>query len=223
MVDEQRKVGDIIELAEVCQTIMRFPPQHRRGSAADSPRMIWNLLRAGQMEWLIGEDESSFLEVKSVGYDLMQWPGKIELAQDVARFANSEEGGVLIVGFRTKRRLGGETISKLTPIDCQDGVVDQYRKVIDSRVYPLIDGLEVERFQQSNGNAILAVKVPRQNDESKPFLVHGAIVGDKYEGAFISIVRRRADGSVPVTAPAIHAYLAAGRRAFHRASEFDTS
>ena len=53
--------------------------------------------------------------------------------------------------------------------------------------------------------------MPPQADELKPFLVHVAIVHGKVEGAFISIVRRRDEHSVPVTAAALHGMLAAGR------------
>jgi hypothetical protein len=59
--------------------------------------------------------------------------------------------------------------------------------------------------------AIILVLVPPQPEELKPFLVTGAIVGDRVEGAFISIVRRRGEHSIPISAPAIHASLAAGR------------
>lgn len=63
---------------------------------------------------------------------------------------------------------------------------------------------------------LLVVHIPPQPEKLKPFLVHGAIVGGKVEGAFISIVRRRDEHSVPITAPAIHAMLAAGRALLRR-------
>jgi hypothetical protein len=46
--------------------------------------------------------------------------------------------------------------------------------------------------------------------------VHGAIVGDKTEGAFISIVQRRGEHSITITAQSIHATLAAGRALLRR-------
>jgi hypothetical protein len=58
--------------------------------------------------------------------------------------------------------------------------------------------------------------VPPQPEELKPFLVHGAILEGKVEGAFVSIVRRRGEHSVPITAPAIHAMLSAGRALLRR-------
>jgi hypothetical protein len=46
--------------------------------------------------------------------------------------------------------------------------------------------------------------------------VHGAIVGDKTEGAFISIVQRRGEHPITITAQSIHATLAAGRALLRR-------
>ena len=63
---------------------------------------------------------------------------------------------------------------------------------------------------------LLAILVPAQPEESKPVLVHGAIVGDKTEGAFISIVQRRSEHSITTTAQSIHATLAAGRALLRR-------
>ncbi|MEU4314988.1 ATP-binding protein [Nocardia sp. NPDC024068] len=208
----ERSVGDLVQLARLTQSILRLPWTQSAQRASIDLEMTRGLLRAGQFEWLVGEEESSWLEVKSAPYDLSKWAGKIELAQDVARFANAEVDGILIIGFRTKRSISTETISKLSPIELESDAAERYRKIIDSRVYPLVDGLKLEQFIVTEGRSILAISIPAQCEDLKPFLVQGAIVDGAYEGAFISIVRRRGEGSVPVTAPAIHAYLAAGRR-----------
>jgi hypothetical protein len=63
---------------------------------------------------------------------------------------------------------------------------------------------------------LLVLHLPPQVEELKPFLVHGAIVDGRTEGAFISIVRRRGESSIPVTAAAVHASLAAGRALLRR-------
>ncbi len=58
---------------------------------------------------------------------------------------------------------------------------------------------------------LLAIRVPAQQEESQPFLVHGTIVGDEVEAAFITFVQRRAEHFITITAPSVHATLAAGR------------
>ncbi|MBF6190806.1 ATP-binding protein [Nocardia sp. CDC186] len=214
--DACRSVGDIMQLGMLSQSMLQLAPQIPTNAVRIDGRMAWSLLRTGQAEWLLGQEESSTLEVKSAAYDLSQWSGKIELAQDVARFANAENGGTLIIGVRTKKKIGSETVVKIVPVSCEHESIAQYQKVIDSRVYPLVDGLVVDRFPHRDGGYIMAIMIPPQKEDSKPYLVQGAFVDGKYEGAFISIVRRRGEGSVPVTASAIHAYLVAGRKALHQ-------
>ena len=59
---------------------------------------------------------------------------------------------------------------------------------------------------------VLAIYVPRKPPEMQPYLMHGAIVEEKVEGAFLSIVRRRGEGSITASALQIHAYIVAGKR-----------
>lgn len=137
-------------------------------------------------------------------------------AADSARFANGTVDALLLIGFKTAkdRQTGEEAISKvtssLTPFN-----IAQYHQVIDRRVFPPILGLTVEGYtvplKGGRQGHLLTIRVPAQPEESKPFLVHGAIVGGKVEGAFISIVQRRGEHSIATTGPSIHATLAAGR------------
>ena len=76
--------------------------------------------------------------------------------------------------------------------------------------------VEVDRVMSPAGtfarSGKLLVGAAAQPEELKPFLVHGAVTAEgETEGSFISIVQRRGEGSVPITAPMIHATLAAGR------------
>jgi hypothetical protein len=62
-----------------------------------------------------------------------------------------------------------------------------------------------------NHQGVLMISVPPQPREMQPYLVHGAVVGDKIEGAFFSIVRRRGEASITTSAAQIHAYIVAGK------------
>jgi hypothetical protein len=75
--------------------------------------------------------------------------------------------------------------------------------------------LTIELVVHGDG-MLVVVSLPPQPEELKPFLVHGAIVDGAVEGAFISIVRRRGEASIPITAQSIHATLAAGRALLRR-------
>lgn len=210
-------VGDAVDMG---QSIAMFLSGMRDGALG--PDSVLGMLAAGRSDLLIGVPESVWLEVKSQGYDLGSGDApKIELAQDVARFANGEMDSLLLIGFRATKdpQTGDEAINKVTsalmPFNAQ-----QYHQVIDYRIFPPVLGLVVTGYtvplKGGRQGHLLAIRVPAQPEESKPFLVHGAIVGDKVEGAFISIVQRRGEHSIPITGPSVHATLAAGRALLRR-------
>ncbi|MFD2093406.1 AlbA family DNA-binding domain-containing protein [Blastococcus deserti] len=175
-----------------------------------------NLLRGGRASLLIGLPENEWLEIKSRAYALRLAgaPGerqKIELAQDVARFANGDSDAVIVIGLKEARRASMSVVGSVTPVPLSEIDVDQYRAVIDARLVPPIDGLGIERVCVANEEGLLLISIPRQPKEMQPYLVQGAIAGDKVEGSFISVVRRRGEGSITTSAAQIHAYLVAGR------------
>lgn len=176
------------------------------------------LVRAGLLETVVGLRESEWLEVKSDGYHLGAGSSadkarqKLELAQDVARFANGDTEAVLIVGYRTINAPDvGEVIDKVTPVKVIETNAEQHQKVIDAHVYPTVESLRVDQVLLGEGRAILVIEIPRQPDYLKPFLVHGAVVGGRADGSFFSIVRRRDSHSVVTNPSQVHAQIAAGR------------
>jgi hypothetical protein len=182
-----------------------------------TPQSALMILRAGRPDLLLGQPESSWLEAKRMAYELARDAGRIELAQDVARFANAEAGGLLVVGIATHKALGVDTLSAVMPWNATAATVGRYRAVLNQRSYPPPDDLTAEVVNvKVTGGQLLVIHVPPQPEELKPFLVQGAIVNGKVEGAFISIVRRRGEDSVPITAQAIHSTLAAGRALLRR-------
>ncbi|THC52353.1 MULTISPECIES: ATP-binding protein [unclassified Streptomyces] len=174
-----------------------------------------DLLRAGHADVLIGQPEGPWLDVKSSHYDLDSTQGKISLAQSVSRFANAEHGGIVVVGMKGKKVPGGELIHSIHPVPVDGRTLRRYQSALEHHLYPPPDLLDIEFFE-TDGGGIVFLHVPPQPEELKPFLVHGAVVDGKAEGAFISIVRRRGEGSIPITAPAIHSTLAAGRALLRR-------
>ncbi|MGP4046853.1 ATP-binding protein [Streptomyces sp. 2A115] len=174
-----------------------------------------DLLRSGNAQVLIGQEEGPWLDVKSAHYDLRSPGGKISIAQAVARFANAEHGGIVVVGMRGKKVPGGEIISAICPVPMDGRMLRNYQTAIEQHLYPPPDYLDIETVPVEEGNLVV-LHIPPQPEEHKPFLVHGAIMDGKVEGAFISIVRRRGESSIPITAPAVHATLAAGRALLRR-------
>ncbi|BCJ33840.1 hypothetical protein Athai_13430 [Actinocatenispora thailandica] len=168
-----------------------------------------NLLRAGHGAVLIGQPEGAWLDVKSQLYDITRLRGKVSMAQAVARFANSG-GGVVVFGMGTKKVGSGEVVASIHPVPTDGHTVRRHRQALEAHVYPLPTGLDVE-IVPADGGTLLVVHVPPQLDTVKPFLVHGAIVDDRVEGAFISIVRRHGEDTIPTTAPAVHAAMSINR------------
>ena len=176
------------------------------------PDAVANILEAGYPSGLLGAKEGDWLEAKSQPWDLDAEFGKIELAQDVARFANAA-GGVIVIGARTHKKDGEETIIRVDGIRPDLFSAHRARMVIDRRVYPPIVGLTVRRVTVRGSHSSLAyIRIPPQDPALQPFLVHGAIAGRKVEGEFISIVKRRGDQSLSIRAEELHTWLTAGRR-----------
>ncbi len=178
-------------------------------------RTARNLLLTGLPHLLLGLPESDWLEVKSSAYglDLRRCgkPSKVELAQDAARFANGCVDALLVIGFNEGKDTGVARLKTLAPAPLANLDADRYRDVLDNRIVPPIEGLTVDVVDFGDGSGMLVIGVPAQPQELQPFLVHGVIAADKVEGAFFSIVRRRGEGSITMTASQIHAYIVAGK------------
>jgi hypothetical protein len=209
-------VCDAVTLADNVRALLRSVID--RDLTADS---AFELITAGRADLLVGLPESPWLEAKSRGYDLADEGARIEFAQDVARFANGDTPGLLVVGLATRKVRGVDTISSVRPALTSFDAARHYR-TLDNKIFPPLQDLQVlnipvETIDGRRGY-LLAVLIPRQPEEAKPILVHGAIVAGKVEGAFISIVRRRGEHSIPVRPESIHAALAAGRALLRRGS-----
>ncbi|WP_264159459.1 SAVED domain-containing protein [Mycetocola spongiae] len=177
---------------------------------------VLNLLRGKHFKALIGEAESNYLEVKTQMHPISA-PGeagkraKVELAQDIARFANGDVDAILIIGYKEASG-GGNKIGSLTPVVDTMFNIPQIQDLLDARIVPPVDGLVIEKFPVTETESVLAIFVPKQPDEMQPYLVHGVVAEGKIEGAFFSIVRRRGEGSITTSPQQIHAYIVAGKR-----------
>jgi hypothetical protein len=173
---------------------------------------VGDLVRGGGASLLVGQPEGNWLDVKSQEYDLSTLHGQISLTQAVARFCNGEDGGLIVIGADAKKVPGGEIIRAVKGVHVKLGTAARYQRVLDRTLYPPALGLRIDIVEASADRSLIVIDVPIQPEELRPFLVHGAIRADgRTEGAFISIVQRRGEESIPLTAPMIHATLAAGR------------
>lgn len=191
----------------ICQEI--FLPSRE----LTSPYLILRAIQSSGASVLLGASESEILDVKSAAYDLKKvdeprW--KLELAQDVAQFANAASGGLLLIGYRTKKVNGIDIIEKVTPVQHAPTRLQAYADVLKYRIHPPIGGVKIGSLPVE-GNELIYVYVPAQPEENKPYVITGALVDDCYVSTGISIVRRQGDSCIPVTAQEIHAALVVGR------------
>ena len=188
---------------------------------ADADGVV-NVIEAGHPAGLIGLAENDWLEAKSQPWNMETDLGKVELAQDVARLANGG-GGVIVVGAGTRKEDGKETIARVDGVRSDLFRPHRIRMTVDARVYPPVEGIKVGRAEiRESSLSVGYIQVPPQDPGRLPFVVHGAIVGRRVEGSFISIVRRRGDQSISVRAEEMHAWLSAGRRLLRRSATDDS-
>jgi hypothetical protein len=170
-----------------------------------------DLLHGRRVDVLLGQQETEWIDFKREGYAKTD-RGKLELAKDVASFANAD-GGILVLGVATTKSGHIETASAVMPCPAGSVSVQSYRAVIARRIHPPPERLEIFSIPQMPHGDVWVVSVPPQPEEFKPFLVHGAVLGGKVNDAYYSIVTRRDDGAVATSPQAVHALLSAGRAA----------
>ncbi|WP_147471549.1 AlbA family DNA-binding domain-containing protein [Nocardia stercoris] len=176
---------------------------------------VIDLLRSGFAGALVGQPEGDWLEVKREHYDLRSEAGQIKLARAVSQFANARDGGLVIVGFATKKYAGQDLINAATPTPPDPAIRRRYVQVLQNRIYPPPDDLRVEVIAGSDGDFTL-IEIPPQPEELKPFLVYGAVIEGRVNNTFVSIVERRDDEGIPMSIAGIHSTLAVGRALLRR-------
>lgn len=147
------------------------PPLARIAAPSD----IVHLVRTSQLDNLIGARETDQVDFKSDAYDLDRDRSKHDLIADVAAFANSR-GGVLMLGVETtvhpNERV--EVASRICGYRAGKVVAEQYRSVLRDRIAPLVRDI---RFffadVESRGERplqVAAIEVAAQRDREKPFI-----------------------------------------------------
>jgi hypothetical protein len=169
------------------------------------------LILSGHAEALIGQHENHWLEVKANEYALQTFAGRVAFAEVIAGMANGGAEALVVIGMRTRSTAtGGEIIKDVTPLSADPKSVRRHRSAIRNHVFPAVSGLTIREVPFGGGRILLA-QIPEQPEELKPFLVHGATIEGHSHGAFFGISTRSVDENVPLTAPMVHATLAAGR------------
>ena len=203
-----RTVADALDFHEEARPLL---------AAADGGEIarstVLDLLRGGNWEVLKGQPESDWLEAKGEPYDHLGENWKYELAKDVAAFANSPDGGMILLGITTKNRRGDDIIEGRQEFELSRAGRQQYRKHIFEHVYPRVLGLEVEHIpgpEKSRG--FVAITIPPQAEADLPFLVQGVLLRGKTLGTHVLLPVRDKAHTAFMDAKALHAHLRVGRQ-----------
>ncbi|MET9669509.1 ATP-binding protein [Streptomyces sp. NPDC006475] len=207
-------VAQCVEVSEGVEILLR-----QREANMNSASGAYALVLSGRPDLLLGQIESDWLEVKRKAYGISAPAQKYEFACDLAAFANSPTGGILIVGISTEKDSAGrDRLSQLSP--CKTGSLNlqTYMQALTERVVPAPEGLKLEVVSAEGGDFLVAY-IPAQPEELKPFLVKGAIISDRVSGAYFSIPQRIGSDKSSASVESIHSMLVAARAILRMKSE----
>lgn len=168
---------------------------------------LFACLERGEVDSLLGVAESVVLDAKRTHYVKTE-AGRLELAIDVAAFANSGQGGVLTIGVRViKDSLGREILAEAKGCEIDLGAETRYRKAIDDLLFPGVEGIRMCRTETSLGE-VFGILVPRQEPGRIPFIVRGGGKRDaKHSTVVFQVPVRTGDCNLPMRVEHIHSAL----------------
>jgi hypothetical protein len=169
-------------------------------------------LRAGKPEELLGLAECGWLDVKEGVYRLDE-PGRgEELAKDVAAFANSRIGGLLLVGYRTRKEHEVEVIDEIRPVPRAVVDLDRHRKLIRERVIPSPREVRVDWIDRGDGKGIVVIDVPAQPPARLPHVVAAPSRTSDPSRFSVAVPVREGDATAWLPQSEIQRLLSAGWR-----------
>jgi hypothetical protein len=177
----------------------------------NSPRDVLEKLEAHDFEALIGLVENEWLDAKETPYHLDSPKQKLELAKDVAAFANAA-GGIIVIGFDCEKEptTSSERICKVCqfPVSLVDPT--KYSQILADLVHPPPHAVSVRLFETAEAKCVAAILVDVGVAE-KPYLVGKMLdENDIGIGAYFGYFERKRDAVPPVSISRIQQQLSAG-------------
>lgn len=75
----------------------------------------------------------------------------------MAAFANSPTGGLLLVGYKTRREHDAEIIDEIRPVPRDQVDLDRYRKLIREHVTPSPREVHIDWIDRGDGKGIVVI------------------------------------------------------------------
>jgi hypothetical protein len=173
---------------------------------------VLRFLDAGDFDALIGAVETAEVDFKRSPYRLNEASEAFELAKDVTALANTETGGILVVGFQTRspEESGLDTVETVHPFARSLFDRDQWLAKVHQLAYPTVVGLDAV-FKPSADDpdrGVAVIVVPAQAAESRYFVVAKQFVSDDgAPGWMIGLSVRSGDRNRLLSIGEIHALL----------------
>ncbi len=189
------------------------------------PNAVLKILASGSWTKLEGVAEDGRIDFKSEPYKLDAEHGKYELAKDVAAFASGHERAVIVLGVQTEKPPDSpfEIAKRARGMSRHLINEKQYRDVIRSHVYPTVQGLKVTMYAAADDEekCILAILIPEQREQDRPFLVHAPLASDgsKVQGWLVGLPVRALDETEQMRESELHELISRGRNVAGRLDE----
>lgn len=173
------------------------------------------ILESGDFTKLMGDIEDGVFECKAAPYYLDNDAGVFELAKDVAAFANSD-GGLIVLGLETVSvpERAADVVRTSRLFTREYFIAQRYQALLDAHIYPRIEGLTLT-WHASTADpkvGLASIRIPRQSDMYQPFLVNRFLGDDgKVRGTALSYFERHRDGVDRKEAKDFHYLIRAGR------------
>lgn len=137
---------------------------------------LFDVLARGTFDQLLGTPEGERLDFKSEPYNLATERGVRDLVADVAAFANSR-GGTIVLGVHTNKLEGAqeEVAVKVRGVGVGLVVHDQIRRLVRSHIQPLVR-IDIRPYPLADvQKEVVAIDVEPQPDHEQPCLVDRVI------------------------------------------------
>ena len=137
---------------------------------------INQIVEEGSFDDFIGAIEHEQFECKREPYNLVgnKNAATLELAKDVSSLLN-RSGGVILIGVEGDKNQyhAFELVKKVRPFGRSELDCEQYRKLINSWIYPPPKHADVSWFpsQGDPERGVVRIQVPRGEERLRPFLV----------------------------------------------------